>query len=286
MIISKEVSVVLNSANMSHFQSLGYIDLNRGAKLIVPIEHLTNSSHSIVKVKCDVCGEEKDLVYRYYTKSLKSNGFYCCSSKCGKIKSVQTNLLKYGDEKYNNRDKYKKTCFELYGYDNPSQIDEFKDKRKKTMLKNHGVEYYVLSKDFKGKSENTSMINYGTSHPMMSEKMKIHMESHYLKMGYNIENDDFELYKNKVYRLTKRVKQKLIESWNGLDYYDNEYIRDNFNLPYHDINYPTIDHKITIFEGFKNNVEAEVISDISNLCFTKRCINSRKYIKNEFSFIT
>lgn len=64
----------------------------------------------------------------------------------------------------------------------------------------------------------------------------------------------------------------LLESWDGIDYYDGECIKDNFNLPYYDINYPTVDHKISIFEGFKNNIVADEIADISNLCFTKRCI--------------
>ena len=286
MILSEEVEVILNPANLKHFYSLGYTDLNPGNKITVPIEHLTKGSHSIVRVKCDICGEEKELMYRFYLKCFNRNGhcFYTCGSKCGKIKAKKTSVNRYGVEYYTNIEKVKKTCLEKFGVDNASKNLECKEKRRNTMLEKHGVEYYVLSEDFKQKSEKTSMLNYGTPHPMMSDKMKTHMESYYLKMGYNIENDEFELYKNKIYRLTKKVKKELIKNWNGFDYYDNEYIRDNFNLPYHDINYPTIDHKITIFEGFKNKTNAEEIADISNLCFTKRCINSKKHttIENDF----
>ena len=84
-----------------------------------------------------------------------------------------------------------------------------------------------------------------------------------------------------VIRLSHKNKKILLKNWDGYDYYDGEYIKDNFNLPYHHKNYPTIDHKTSIFEGFKNNISAENISNISNLCFTKRYINSKKYIKTE-----
>lgn len=288
MIISKEAEVVLNSVNFKHFQSLGYSDLKKGKKIIVPIDHLNKGSHSIVRVKCDICGKEKDLEYRFYLKCFNRNGheFYTCSSKCGRIKSEKTSMDRYGVEHYSNSEKFKQTCLDKYGVENPSQFKNFKEKRKNTMFERHGVEYYVLSNDFKEKSEKTSMKNYGTLHPMMSQKMKPVREAYYNKMGYNIENDEFELYKNKVYRLTKKIKKELIKNWDGTDYYDGEYIKDNFNLPYHSINYPTIDHKITIFKGFKNEIDAEKIADISNLCFTKRFINSKKYttIETEFYF--
>ena len=285
MIISKDAEVILNSANFKHFHSLGYTDLKKGNRLIVPVEHLNKGSHSIIKVKCDVCGKEKDLMYRFYLKSLKSNGFYCCSSKCGQIKAEKTSLNRYGVKYYRNKEKFEQTCLNKYGYENPSQVVVFKDKRKETMLERHGVEYYVLNKDFKDKSEETSMKNYGVPHPQMSKEMKKVREEYYIKMGYNITSDEFDLYKNKVYYLTSKIKRELLKNWNGYDYYDDEYIKDNFDLPYHDINYPTIDHKTTIFEGFKNKIEAEDIANITNLCLTKRCINSRKYIKNDSDFI-
>ena len=284
MIISEEIEVILNNANLKHYYSLGYQELKSGNKLVVPIEHLTNGSHAIVKVKCDICGKEKDLMYRFYIKSLKSNGFYVCP-KCSGVKISKSLSNKNIDDRSIINEKIKNTCLEKYGSNNPSRIEKFKEKRKNTMLERHGVEYYVLNKDFLEKSQQTSMINYGTLHPMMSEKMKTVREAYYIKMGYNILTDEFDIYKSKVYSLTKKVKKDLLNNWNGKDYYDGEYIRDNFNLPYHDINYPTIDHKITIFEGFKNNIDAEIIADISNLCFTKRCINSRKYIKTELEFI-
>ena len=284
MIITKKVEIILNSANMKHFHNLGYNELKRNEKLIVPIEDLTKSSHAIIKVKCDICGHEKDLMYRFYSKNFNNQGFYCCSEKCSRIKANTTSVDKYGAENYRNTEKMEKTCLEKYGYDNPSQVEKFKEKRKNTMIERHGVEYYVLSKDFSEKSEITSIKNYGTTHPMMSDEMKEIKKEYFIKNGFNITTDEFELYKNIVYRLTKKNKKKLLELWNGLDYYDNEYIKDNFNLSGSHRNYPTVDHKISIFEGFKNKIEAEEIAKIENLCFTKRYINSRKYIKTDLFF--
>ncbi len=85
-----------------------------------------------------------------------------------------------------------------------------------------------------------------------------------LKYGYNpyipdsVKNN-FELYKNEVWKYTYRIKKKFIENWNGFDYYDFEYIKDNYYLNYNDSNYPTIDHKISIFYGFKNKINPSVI---------------------------
>ncbi len=46
--------------------------------------------------------------------------------------------------------------------------------------------------------------------------------------------------------------------------------------------YPSIDHKISLFYGFENNMNPEEIGSIDNLCITKRYINSIKgrVIKN------
>jgi len=282
MIITKEIEITLNPANIQHFKNLGYENLKRGNKLTITVEHLNNGSHSIVRVKCDVCGTEKELTYRFYVKSMKKYGTYACSSKCGQDKVKKTCLEKYGDKNYRNEDKYKETCFKKYGVENVSQLKEIQVKRKETMVERYGVEYYVLSEDFLEKYEQTSLINYGTIHPMSSDKMKDIMKEYYINNGFIVETDEFQLYKNKVYNLTKKVKNELLNSWDGYDYYDYEYIKDNFNLNGGHREYPTIDHKYTISEGFKNNIPAEELANINNLCFTKRSIISKKYNRLDF----
>jgi hypothetical protein len=279
MILTEKVEITINSSNKKYFNSIGYENLKNKDKLIVPVNKLNKGSHAIVKVKCDICGHEKELCYRFYLKNSNNQNLYCCSEKCSRTKAKNTSVNKYGVEHFLNSDKFKATCLERYGSENPSQVKEFKEKRKNTMIERHNVEYYVLSENFPDKSEKTSLKNYGTPHPMMSIEMKERKKEYYIKNGFNITTDEFQLYKNKVYSLTKKVKKDLLKNWNGLDYYDNEYIKNNFNLPGSHRNYPTIDHKISIFEGFKNKIKAEDIANIDNLCFTKRYLNSKKYTK-------
>ena len=87
------------------------------------------------------------------------------------------------------------------------------------------------------------------------------------------DRDDFLNYKLKIKSYTNKNKKELYENWDGYDFYDNEYIKDNNK---NDRNYPTIDHKISVKYGFENNISPEEISKLSNLCITKRGINSSK----------
>jgi len=66
-------------------------------------------------------------------------------SKKNWIKNVMdsthaTNLERYGDPLYNNREKYKKTCLERYGVDHVFKAEEIKEKLRKTCIEKYG--YY------------------------------------------------------------------------------------------------------------------------------------------------
>jgi hypothetical protein len=84
--------------------------------------------------------------------------------------------------------------------------------------------------------------------------------------------------------LTHKNKKIIYANWNGFDYYDGEYIKNNFKYDSRSSNYPTVDHKISIRYGYDNNISAEEISDLDNLCITKKKINTSKYIKTEYEF--
>ena len=92
----------------------------------------------------------------------------------------------------------------------------------------------------------------------------------------NILDSEFLLYRNECRRITKSNAKILLKNWNGLDYYTNIDISDNFKLKHNDINYPTIDHKISVYYGFINKIDAKLIGNIENLCITIRSINSSK----------
>jgi len=113
-----------------------------------------------------------------------------------------------------------------------------------------------------------------------SNYSKINFQDMYI----DITDGNYLNYRNEVRKLTRRNKKELFKNWNGLDYYDGENIKDNFNLPHIDKNYPTIDHKISIYYGYKNGITPEIISSFDNLCITKHKINSTKRDLLEFEF--
>lgn len=96
------------------------------------------------------------------------------------------------------------------------------------------------------------------------------------KKNWNIEISTFKKYKKQVNKYTDKNKKELFINWNGLDYYDGEYIKNYLTLHNSNTRYPTIDHKKSIFYGFKNNISPEEIGKIDNLVITKRSINSKK----------
>jgi hypothetical protein len=118
-----------------------------------------------------------------------------------------------------------------------------------------------------------------------SESIKEKSKETKIKNGYMMSDVDMEpflLYKRNCRKLTNITKKELYEKWDGYDYYDNEFIRNNLNLHNTNKNYPTIDHKTSIFYGFINKIDEREICDIKNLCITKRSINCSKRQKNYY----
>lgn len=204
------------------------------------------------------------------------------------------------------KDKIKNTNIERYGVENVFQSNEIKNKIKESNMERHGVEYPSQSPTIKEKMINSYIESYGVKHPSQSEEIKTKKSLTCLKnhgvenpsqsveimdkilqsRGFNRSYDisEFNDYKYLVVRLTSKNKKKLLGSWDGYDYYDKEYILENYRLSPNDKSYPTIDHKKSIFYCFNNNISIYDASDISNLCITKRYINSRKNRKNDNNF--
>ena len=100
--------------------------------------------------------------------------------------------------------------------------------------------------------------------------------THYIKLGYNPVINSLLEMKTEDLPSSSHIK---------VDYYDGEYIQEYFELEHNDKRYPTIDHKISVYYGFVNKIEASVIGSESNLCITKRSINSskREQIEEQFN---
>lgn len=284
-ILTKEVMITINGWNIDHFKQLNYKNLKVNQMYIIPVEHLMLNSSVKVDCKCSLCGNIKNMNFQKYTTNFNRNQFYGCVS-CNNIS-------------------YKITMINKYGVDNCAKLESVIDKKKKTSIKNYSVEYSISSKEVREKIKNVLFEKYG-GHQTMDKSIMLKIVENCkitkIKRGLMISDDklsDWELYCRNVKNITRKNKKILLEKWNGFDFYDGEYIKDNFNLPHIHRLYPTLDHKISTYYGYINNISEEDISDISNLCFTKKYINSMKskltideFIKKEriklilsFSFI-
>lgn len=208
------------------------------------------------------------------------------------------------------------TSIEKYGYSHPMQSTIVNNKRINTCIEKYGAPSYVESDDYLFKiNSKYGVINYLESDDYLSKisRYDINIKRPYdlLKRWYNSDKylyakdeiysrikksnidrgnwfkpyrNDMILYRRRVDFLTKKNKLKLFENWNGFDYYDNEYIKNYYELGSNSRFYPTIDHKISVLYGFLNKLSIEEVSSIDNLCVTKRYINSSKgsKIENEF----
>lgn len=170
MILSEEIKVRCNSKNFKHFNELGY-DVKINEYFQVKIKDLSKNSHTKIFVKCDICGDIKNITYFSYCRNINNGNLYTCY-KCSKIKSKKTSLDKYGVEYpiqlENIKQKREKNNIEKYGVDYPSKLKENIDKCKKTKLEKYGNENYVNIE----KAKETKLEKYGNENYVNIEKIK------------------------------------------------------------------------------------------------------------------
>jgi hypothetical protein len=243
----------------------------------------------------------------------QEKGRITCKNKYGVENYFQTDFMRNKNKEWMSSDEFKEksknTLIKKYGVESYSKTDEFKkiiydkkdiisEKIKATFLEKYGNEYLSRTEFWKLKySEKRDTIimkiiktcieRYGVDNISKLDFVKYKSMLTKTERGLIIPKTlltEWEIYKQKCKNLTKSIKMTLFENWNGYDYYDNELIRNNFCYSSTSRLYPTIDHKISVYYGFLNNISPEIICDISNLCITKRHINSQKnkLIEDEF----
>lgn len=270
MILTKEVQVRVNNKNIKHFKSQN-LDVKYGEIYDIEVKYLSKYSKYRVVAECETCGFLQELSLQKYHQNWERSNSYNCKS-CNNVT-------------------YKKSMVEKYGQDNPSKIESCNQKRKNTCLEKYGSEHIISSEYSKIKTKETLNEKYGGHQsrvPEIRDKIISKGKETKIKNGFIISDDDLSewlLYRRIVRKLTERNRKSLLEKWDGVDYYDGEYIKENFNLKHTDVNFPTLDHKISIVYGFKNNIPPEEISEIDNLCITKRKINSSKSHNTEYDFM-
>lgn len=289
MLITKEIHIQVKAPNITHFQKLGYkVVLND--KIKVPISHLKPNSHTSVLVQCDICRHQKEISYSKYNSNINRYGFYTCGKSCAIEKSKLTNLIKLGvDNPMKSQavlDKTISNSIEKNGTAFYVQTESFKDKSKKTKKEKYGDENYSNKKQATetlllnyDKTIATNQERYGCNTPFQNENVKQKIKTSKIKSGFQVSDEQlsaWQIYKRDIRIETYKFRKALFNNWDGYDYYDKEYIKDNLSLHYTNKNYPTVDHKISVHYGFLNNIPITEIGGISNLCITKRSINSSK----------
>lgn len=239
---------------------------------------------------------EKTMMERYGVDSffktdiMKDNNRKWMSSDEFKEKSKETLIEKYGVDRFSKTEEFKKVI--------NSKKDLINEKIRQTFLEKYGVDSFFKTDEFKKKAKDnytqtreksisTCMEKYGVDN--VSKVEEIYRKSYLTKVKNNTiipdeKLDKWILYKRIVTKLTNRNKKLLYENWDGIDYYDDEFIKGYFCHVHTHRFYPTIDHKISTYYGFNNNIPPSEIADISNLCITKRFINSLKKTLIESDF--
>lgn len=226
-----------------------------------------------------------------------------------KNKSKESLMKKFGVDSYSKTDEFKEfisnfnidnrdylkekrelTCLEKYGYKSVLEIPGLKEN---SMIEKYGTKYPFLVPEIKKKIQNINIEKFGHISPFgnieIQKKIKerfiyksLEKESKFYGNTYLI--NEYRLYRRKIQYHTYKVKKELFSNWDGIDYYDGEYIKDNLTLDKNDSKFPTIDHKKSSFFGFINNIDPFEISNIKNLCITKRVNNLMKSILSEELF--
>jgi len=267
MLINEKIEIKVNNKQVKWYQKLGYVFDKGGDVIFIENQHLPKNSGHKVNVKCDICGKEYQLTMQKYNKNVRRGNYLSCTN-CNNVTFKSSMLKKYGE-------------------DNPSKVKKSIEKRKKTCLKKYNSEYVIISEHCKEKIKETFLKKYN-GHPAQNKKIQEKRRKTRIKNGNQKDCSDTKkwinyskLCRNKICTL----KKQLLKMWDGFDYYDGEYIKENFKLSSYDPNYPTIDHKISISEGFKKNITIDEISNMENLCITKRKLNNIKNIKSEADFL-
>ena len=129
MLLTKEIKIRI-TGNVGDYYRKNNIDVKFNEYNDLPIELVNPQSHLIVDAVCDVCCKEVKIQYRRYNQSVNKGGYYTCSAKCGKNKSEETFLEKYGS----------KSIF---------KTDDFKEKSKQSNLLKWGSEHFRQSEKWK-----------------------------------------------------------------------------------------------------------------------------------------
>lgn len=204
------------------------------------------------KNKCFVCGIEYE------------NFSMCCSPGCSKIMK-------------------EKTTFESTGCKHNLSADSTSRKNMiKSLIDAHGVENVFQREDVKQKLKNTWMIKYGYTNPSKVDLIKNKKRKTAEKNGFITPlylRDQRLIYEENIHSITWSQMKRFAQLKFGSNIWEK--IRDSRNLP--QVQWLTVDHKISRNYGFLNNIPCEIIGHICNLDIITFSENRNKWADNSIS---
>ena len=213
----------------------------------------------IHKVKCTVCHKEYE---RNVGNKNTITGICYCSKEC-RVKWFKLNKTKQVSCKHcnkvfnvrtsNNKQYCSHQCYADYVSKHPNEFNCIEKAKK--MRKN---------------ANTVESINKG----LETKKIK----GLILDLKHSKELEWIKFYKI-CNRLTAQRRKELFDLWDGYDYYDGKYIKDNISLHYSDPEYPSLDHIIPKSECFRRQMTPAEACHKNNLVWTTRRNNSKKYNK-------
>lgn len=133
MILTKTVNVLITSSNYSHFEDLDY-DVFIGERIDISVEHLQSGSQKKILCQCDICGDQKEIMFKSYLQYNNSWGDYTCR-KCSEYKRKETMLKNWGCEHplqdENIMNQMIKTMRKRWGVTHSSKSPILQDRKKK-----------------------------------------------------------------------------------------------------------------------------------------------------------
>jgi len=285
MLLKNEIIIKTNPSNYKHYINKGYLIDKCGMEILIKINDLPIKSHVKVDCVCTNCKNITKIEFFNYIRQIKDS-YYVCKN-CWKFKLRNTMIKKYGvsnaREINDVNDKIFKTNMSRYGVGTPLKVEKYRE----MIFEYYGVKNISQLDRIKEIKKLKSVKKYGSNSPLQFQGIIDIIRQKHIDSGRWKEYDKnkYSDYRKKVNYLTKKNKNVLFENWNGYDYYDNEYIFNNLKIDKNHNHYPSIDHKVSVLFGFLNNIDPKDISNIDNLCITKRWINSSKYSLNEKDFV-
>ena len=225
MILTSHVEIKITKRNINFYINLGYNEKLKD-KLNIPVKDLTFCISKIIKVKCDICGNKRELKYYIYNKNIIKNTKYYCN-KCKFILIEKTNLQKYGNKYsilyYKTQKKIKNTIQKKYNVDNISQIEFVKEKIIKTNLKKYGVDNPMKSDIIKKRKIDNIKNKYGVENVFQLKSVKEKLKKTNLEKYGEEFNINSDYIKNKIIETKNKKTLELYKNFNIISVSGNTY---------------------------------------------------------------